>query len=113
MSSKLPPATAHVTYSRQFRRCRKAGCRLCAEGKPGHGPYWFAYWREDGKLLSRYLGKTAPTEAPHPAPTELAPSTALRVRTLGGLAVWRGAEPIPAARWNRRAVRGLLTCLLS
>ena len=22
-----------------------------------HGPYWYAYWREDGKRRSKYLGK--------------------------------------------------------
>ncbi|HVA92306.1 MAG TPA: BTAD domain-containing putative transcriptional regulator, partial [Chloroflexota bacterium] len=117
MSTKLPPSTAHVTYSRQYRRCRKPGCGQCADGNPGHGPYWFAYWRENGRLFSRYLGKTMPAEASgakEPDPLDAAPpSTALRVYTLGGLAVWRGAELIPAARWNRRAVRGLLTCLLS
>jgi hypothetical protein len=40
-----------VTYSRQFRRCNKAGCPTCALGAPGHGPYWYAYWREHGPTL--------------------------------------------------------------
>lgn len=117
MSTRLPPDTAHVTYSRQYRRCRKTGCTVCADGNAGHGPYWFAYWRENGKLLSRYLGKTAPPGAEYAGALDRAEaparSAALRVRTLGGLEVRRGPDLIPAARWNRRAVRDLLTCLLS
>jgi predicted ATPase/DNA-binding SARP family transcriptional activator len=117
MSSKSPPTDAHVTYSLQYRRCRKPGCGKCSTGSSGHGPYWFAYWRENGRLLSRYLGKTMPADvapASEAAPLEATKaSTALRVSTLGGLAVWRGSEPIPSAGWNRRAVRGLFTCLLS
>lgn len=44
-------------YQLERVRCGKAGCK-CA-GKQGelHGPYWYAYWREDGKLKSRYVGK--------------------------------------------------------
>ncbi len=117
MSTKQPPATAHVTYSRQYRRCRKPGCGKCTDGNPGHGPYWFAYWRENGRLFSQYLGKTIPAEAassPEALPAEATTtSTELRVRTLGGFAVWRGSELIPSASWNRQAVRGLFTCLLS
>ena len=33
-------------------RCGKANCTTCP-----HGPYWYAYWWEDGKRRSRYLGK--------------------------------------------------------
>jgi len=117
MPSMLPPDTAHVTYSQQYRRCHKPGCTRCADGNTGHGPYWFAYWREDGRVRSRYLGKMAPAEmsgTTAPSPAGAAPAVvALRVRTLGGLAVWRAGELIPAASWNRRSVRDLLTCLLS
>lgn len=50
--------TAHVTYRQQPVRCGKLGCTRCP-----HGPYWYAYWRENGKLRSRYIGKTLPSEA--------------------------------------------------
>jgi hypothetical protein len=51
------------TYQLQHRRCGKAHCRTCREG-PGHGPYWYAYWRgSDGKLRSRYVGKVLPEGA--------------------------------------------------
>ena len=44
-----------VTYRQQQVRCGKRGCTRCP-----HGPYWYAYWREDGRLRSRYIGKTLP-----------------------------------------------------
>ena len=31
-------------------------CRKCANG-PGHGPYWYRYRWEDGKMHKRYVGK--------------------------------------------------------
>ena len=44
-----------ICYLLQIRRCGK--CRTCTEG-PGHGPYWYAYWRVDGdKVKSAYIGK--------------------------------------------------------
>ncbi len=50
------PTDRHVTYLFQRRRCGRADCR-CALGEQ-HGPYWYAYFRDDtGKLRSRYVGK--------------------------------------------------------
>lgn len=43
--------TPHITFLHQYRTCNKGKCRLCP-----HGPYWYAYWREDGKLTSGYIG---------------------------------------------------------
>jgi len=57
MLADVPPGVA-VSYRPQYRRCGKAGCVACAPGSPGHGPYWYAFWREDGRARSRYLGKT-------------------------------------------------------
>ncbi len=45
---------AKVALRRQMVRCGKANCTRCP-----HGPYWYAYWREDGRRRSRYLGKLA------------------------------------------------------
>lgn len=36
----------------QTVRCGKSGCTTCP-----HGPYWYAYWTEDGKRRSRYVGR--------------------------------------------------------
>ena len=41
-----------VGFRPQSVKCGKPDCRSCP-----HGPYWYAYWREDGKARSLYLGK--------------------------------------------------------
>ena len=49
---------AKVTYRQERVRCGREGCSRCP-----HGPYWYAYWREDGRLRSRYIGKELPSRA--------------------------------------------------
>ncbi len=112
---------AHVTYSRQFRRCNKSDCSCCSLGAPGHGPYWYAYWREGRRLRSHYLGKqlppavagpglSLPTVTPRsPDPT----NPCIRVRTLGSFEIWRGDIRVPAKSLRQRKVFGLLKCLIS
>ena len=58
------PDGAKVTYRREEVRCGKANCTRCP-----HGPYWYAYWREDGKLRSRYLGSAKAREHDLPPPS--------------------------------------------
>lgn len=53
------PSDQHITYQHQYRKCGKASCRTCREGQ-GHGPYWYAYWREGSRLRSGYVGKVQP-----------------------------------------------------
>ncbi|MGH2759559.1 MAG: hypothetical protein ACRDKJ_08345 [Actinomycetota bacterium] len=52
-----PPESAKgaVTFRQEMVRCGKDGCTRCP-----HGPYWYAYWREDGRTRSRYVGKELP-----------------------------------------------------
>src|SRR5690349_4155455 len=50
-----------ITYRRQFTRCGKQRCRKCKEGA-GHGPYWYAYWSENGRTVSKYIGLQPPAE---------------------------------------------------
>lgn len=45
-------ASPKVGLRRQWVKCGKSTCTTCP-----HGPYWYAYWREDGRRRSRYLGK--------------------------------------------------------
>jgi hypothetical protein len=45
-------AAPDVKLRKHDVRCGKPTC-----GKCPHGPYWYAYWWEDGKRRSRYLGK--------------------------------------------------------
>jgi hypothetical protein len=40
-----------VTY-----RLEKVSCGKNCKGCP-HGPYWYGYWREDGRTRSKYIGK--------------------------------------------------------
>lgn len=63
------PADTHITYQLQFRKCGKARCGTCRDGA-GHGPYWYAYWREGSRLRSGYIGK-------HP-PASITPQAAAR-----------------------------------
>ena len=53
------PKDQHITYQLQYRKCGKPSCKTCREGK-GHGPYWYAYWREGSRLRSGYVGKIPP-----------------------------------------------------
>ena len=53
------PSDQHITYQLQYRKCGKPSCGTCREGQ-GHGPYWYAYWREGSRLRSGYIGKVPP-----------------------------------------------------
>lgn len=44
-----------VTFRQERVRCGRPSCTRCP-----HGPDWYAYWREDGRLRSRYVGKELP-----------------------------------------------------
>lgn len=44
-------------YQLERVRCGKVGCKCAGEAGELHGPYWYAYWRDQGKLKSRYVGK--------------------------------------------------------
>jgi len=44
-----------VTYRQESVKCGKPGCTKCP-----HGPYWYAYYREGGRLRSRYIGRDLP-----------------------------------------------------
>lgn len=53
------PTDHHITYQLQYRKCGKPRCSTCQHGM-GHGPYWYAYWREGTRLRSGYVGKLPP-----------------------------------------------------
>jgi hypothetical protein len=59
----LPPT---LTYRQEKVRCGKDGCNSCP-----HGPYWYAYWKEDGRTRKRYIGRHLPGEPLEPVvPTD-------------------------------------------
>lgn len=47
-----PTEESKVSLRSQEVRCGKDGCTKCP-----HGPYWYAYWTENGKRRSRYIGR--------------------------------------------------------
>ena len=48
-----------VRFRQQLVKCGKENCTRCP-----HGPYWYAYWNEDGRRRSSYLGKLEEDELP-------------------------------------------------
>jgi hypothetical protein len=50
------PSDQHITYQLQYRKCGKSSCSTCRNTQ-GHGPYWYAYWRQGSRLVSGYVGK--------------------------------------------------------
>lgn len=48
-----------VRYREQLVKCGKQNCTRCP-----HGPYWYAYWTEDGRRRSLYLGRLDESEVP-------------------------------------------------
>jgi predicted ATPase/DNA-binding SARP family transcriptional activator len=119
-----------VTYRQQYTRCGKQSCRKCKEGS-GHGPYWYAYWSEKGRTVSKYIGAHLPEqlassqELTDHTPGEsdlhtealLPPSPRLRVYLLGQFRIERNVEGAwrteDSRTWHRRRARALLGCLLS
>jgi hypothetical protein len=51
-------AVGNITYRLEGTRCGKEKCK-CAQGKL-HGPYWYSYMRIEGRVKSKYVGKTLP-----------------------------------------------------
>jgi hypothetical protein len=63
----LPPT---LSYRQEHVRCGKDSCRSCP-----HGPYWYAYWKQDGRTRKRYIGRHLPGEPLEPVVPDAAPST--------------------------------------
>ena len=53
-----PEGQSKTTYRLEHVKCGKNTCTRCP-----HGPYWYAYWREGGRLRSRYIGRNLPEGA--------------------------------------------------
>lgn len=105
-----------VTYRQEMRRCGNPACQRCRIA-PSHGPYWYAYYRDEtGRLRSRYAGKTRPDAA---QPSVAVDSThdaeavtpSLRIRLFGPLAVERNGEALTRQAWPRATARLLLAYL--
>ena len=125
--------TNKITYRQQYTRCGKERCRKCKEGS-GHGPYWYAYWSEKGRTVSKYIGTRLPEDlavssdgADAPASTleqaETSTSThsqrvpIVRIYLLGQFRIEHpnvgGGQGTDSHTSHRRRTRALLSCLLS
>lgn len=85
----------------EYVRCGNRRCRSCP-----HGPYWYAYWREDGKLKSRYVGKTDPRQGVHKTPSGKGPDPVGKTVPPGGGAEVHKTPPHP---WDRVFSRQTIT----
>ena len=48
----------NATIRKEYIKCGKKFCLRC-----NHGPYYYAYWRdENGKLKKKYIGRNDPRE---------------------------------------------------
>ena len=59
---EVEPARGGGSYVLQKVKCGKPTCRCARAGGELHGPYWYLYWKKDGKTKSRYVGKERPAE---------------------------------------------------
>src|SRR5262249_13256789 len=50
------PKTLTGVVCVQWMRCGRPGCR-CARGR-SHGPYFYRFWREDGRQRKCYVKRT-------------------------------------------------------
>jgi hypothetical protein len=64
-------APARVSYRQEHVRCGKDGCRSCP-----HGPYWYAYWKEQGRTRKQYIGRHLPGQPLEPVVPDIADARA-------------------------------------
>ncbi|NPV63851.1 MAG: hypothetical protein HPY61_14715 [Methanotrichaceae archaeon] len=57
---EVEPARGGGSYVLQKVKCGKPTCRCARPGGQLHGPYWYYYYRKDGKNRSKYVGKNRP-----------------------------------------------------
>jgi len=107
-----------VTYGRELRRCGKSSCGRCQDG-PSHGPYWYAYWRdESGRRRKSYCGKIKPCSAVEgrdrvsESGQDPRVPLPLRICLLGGFEVERGGVVLTPHHWPRASARKLPGLLL-
>lgn len=60
----------NATIKREYVKCGYYACRRCK-----HGPYYYAYWRDQGKRFKKYLGKYDPRNKETLKTIDLSPFT--------------------------------------
>jgi hypothetical protein len=61
-----PGLPANLSYRQEHVRCGKPTCSSCP-----HGPYWYGYWKEEGRTRKRYIGRHLPGEPLEPVVPDL------------------------------------------
>jgi hypothetical protein len=59
---EVEPAWGGGSYVLQKVRCGKNTCHCAKAGGELHGPYWYLYFKKDGRTRSKYIGKSKPVE---------------------------------------------------
>jgi hypothetical protein len=68
------PTDEHITYHLEYRKCGRPSCRTCRMG-PGHGPYWYASWRNGSQVYSLFIGTVRPASLATPVERSAPEST--------------------------------------
>lgn len=71
----------------QFVRCGKSTCH-CAHGEL-HGPYYYRFWREGGRLRKRYIPAGDVAAAQAACSTRRLRQALVRMDLLDGTQTWR------------------------
>jgi hypothetical protein len=58
----------NATIRKEYIKCGNLSCRRC-----NHGPYYYAYWRQEGKRYKKYLGVYDPRNEESLELTDLTP----------------------------------------
>ena len=56
--ARMEAQIGSITFRFETVRCGKENCSRCP-----HRPYWYAYWKENGRTRSRYIGRVLPQAA--------------------------------------------------
>lgn len=64
-----------LSYRQEHVRCGKERCTSCP-----HGPYWYAYWKEDGRTRKRYIGRHLPGQTVEEVEPDLPPAKRVAAR---------------------------------
>jgi hypothetical protein len=57
LSRNYKSIPSSATIREEYVKCGKPDCNRCK-----HGPYYYGYWKENGKLKKKYIGRYDPRE---------------------------------------------------
>ena len=107
---EIPEETIRVIYRSKKTMCGRKHCKSCP-----HGPYWYAFWEEGGKIKSKYIGKTPPfnlstliePNLPKPQKSKITASDLLKSDLVG---LWKDRTDIDNSIEYARLLREQTQC---